>query len=182
MPSGKGTLDCCYCTRFRGHRSHHEPGQSDFHRVPIPASDLNRVCVHFEPTASYFYDQGSAAPMPPACRFTWFREDLEVGVLYEFFHASPENIERRTVLRVFDRSRGEWMPGPSQGGGLDPSTYPTTPQPPTPLQYFFDPPRPAERTLPNELSAGCYMAVMAVLGVALVSIGVVLLLAILFPQ
>jgi hypothetical protein len=50
--------------------------------------------------------------MPPARRFSWFRENLEPGVLYEFGYNTPNRIERRTVLRVFDYLRGEWERGP----------------------------------------------------------------------
>ena len=110
MPNGKGTLDCCYCTRFRGNPWHHEPGHCEFHGVPIPSSPLNRVCVHFEAGAAYYADQGAAETMPPALRFTWFRQDLEAGVLYEFSYNTPDRIQRQTVLRVFDHHRREWVP------------------------------------------------------------------------
>jgi hypothetical protein len=115
MPNGKGTLDCCYCVHFRGNARHHEPGACAFHGVTIPASANNRVCVHFDAAESYFREQGFSETIPPARRFTWFREDLEPGVLYEFCYNTPYRIDGRTVLRVFDYDRREWVKPPDAG-------------------------------------------------------------------
>jgi hypothetical protein len=107
MPNGKGSLDCCYCIHFRGNWSHTE-ARCEFHDAVLPATDLNRICCHFVATDEYALHQGAPDTIPPARRFTWFREDFEPGVLYEFQYNNPDRIEKRTSLRVYDYQLRKW--------------------------------------------------------------------------
>jgi hypothetical protein len=100
MPNGKGTLDCIDCR-------HHCDGHCDFHGADLPQGTLNRICGHFEPTESYWQDNGRF--FPPALRFTWFRHDFEPGVLYLFSYNSPDNIDRSIVLRKPDYKSNRWQ-------------------------------------------------------------------------
>ena len=96
MANGKGTLDCLYCTHFAG-KAMGVGGNCDFHQVQLPDTGTsNKVCVHFEPTEAYRRDNGPE--MPPARRFTSFREDLNSRILYVFRYNAPDQIQQRIPL------------------------------------------------------------------------------------
>lgn len=76
------------------------------HHVKLPdVETCNRVCIHFEPTTQYWRDNGTE--MPPARRFTWFREDLQPRILYVFHYNAPTNIvDRISVDSLTDIGNG----------------------------------------------------------------------------
>ncbi|MGH8257814.1 MAG: hypothetical protein ACRET0_16555, partial [Steroidobacteraceae bacterium] len=70
---------------------HYAQGHCAFHEASLPTGHLHRICCHFEAAPAYWHDNDQF--MPPARRFTWFREDLKPGVLYLFSYNAPEKIE-----------------------------------------------------------------------------------------
>src|SRR5215203_6378644 len=97
MPNGKGSLECCCCTYWRGeHRGYdgaYEEGFCAFHRSGLPATSgswLHRVCSAFEPDQSYVRDSPDVWPEE---RFSWFGRKLEDGILYAFPYNQPGALE-----------------------------------------------------------------------------------------
>src|SRR5262245_35691003 len=110
MGNGRGKIDCAYCVHFGGTEPH-ERADCRFHGAPLPRSDLNRVCCHFEASARLGEESGARARFAPVARqFGWFGADLEPGVLYEFPYNDPPAIEKLAVLREPDYSAWDWKP------------------------------------------------------------------------
>jgi hypothetical protein len=97
MPNGKGSLECCYCTHwrgeYRGYDGAYEEGFCALHRSGLPStadSWLHRVCSDFEPDTSYERDSPRVSAEE---RFSWFGRKLEAGVLYAFPYNQPGALE-----------------------------------------------------------------------------------------
>lgn len=68
-----------------------------YHKTILPASSDNRICIHFQPSSRYWADNDRDTP--PARRFSWFRENLEPGILYTFMYNAPYKIIKTYRLR-----------------------------------------------------------------------------------
>jgi hypothetical protein len=113
MPNGRTKIDCVYCVHFVGEQ--HEAAACGFHGAALPASELNRICCHFEASALLSqHGRSSSLFAPPARQFAWFGADLKPGVLYGFLYNEPPSIKKLAVLREPDFDTCGWKP-PSAG-------------------------------------------------------------------
>ena len=97
MPNGKGSLECCYCTHwrgeYRGYDGAYEEGFCAYFRSALPAtldSWTHRICSEFTADPSYEIDSHGIAPEE---RFSWFGMELKQGVLYGFCYNQPGALE-----------------------------------------------------------------------------------------
>lgn len=97
MANGKGSLDCYYCRFYPKVTAMGVEAKCGYHKVTLPASKENRICIHFQPSSRYWADNDPDTP--PARRFTWFREDLKPGILYIFMYNTPQKIVETFQLR-----------------------------------------------------------------------------------
>ena len=112
--TGEERSDCVYCTHFVG-KDQHEAAECRFHAASLPASQLNRICCHFEASPLLLEESGARSLFAPVARqFGWFGADVEPGVLYEFSYNDPPSIKRLVVLREPDYAAYRWKP-PSAG-------------------------------------------------------------------
>jgi hypothetical protein len=110
MGNGRGKIDCVYCVHFAG-SDQHESASCRFHGAALPASELNRICCHFQASALLSQEGGARTLFAPVARqFGWFGADLEPGVLYEFMYNDPPSIKKLAVLREPNYDTWGWKP------------------------------------------------------------------------
>ncbi len=87
-----------------------EGEKCDFHRADLPCETSgNRICRDFAPSEKYDADNPiqeidgiTKRYFEAEERFSWFKIELEPGVLYSFPYHQPEQIER--IKRIDDKA------------------------------------------------------------------------------